>query len=265
MNDLVVVRGGGDIASGVIQKLCRSGFKVVVLEIENPSFIRRKVCYGEAVYDKEVILEGIKAVLALDFREIKSIVDKGNVAVLVDSVGDSIKELKPLVVVDAILGKKNLGTHIQMAPITVGLGPGFEAGVDVLAVIETMRGHNLGRLILKGKPQGNTGVPGKINGYGKERVVYSPNYGYIKNLKEIGDIVEAGELLAKVGESQVLSPIGGILRGLIRDGYQVTKGMKIGDIDPRLGERENCYTISDKARNIGGAVLEAIMYLRRNV
>ncbi|MEI6857088.1 selenium-dependent molybdenum cofactor biosynthesis protein YqeB [Psychrilyobacter sp.] len=263
MSELIIVRGGGDIASGVIQKFHRSGFRVVVLEVGNPSFIRRTVCYGEAVYKKEIILEGTKAVLVHGTGDVKKVLDKGEVAVIVDPCGDTIKKLKPLAVIDAILAKKNLGTNIYMAPITVGLGPGFTAGRDVDIVVETMRGHDLGRLIFSGEAKKNTGIPGVIKGYGLERVIYSETDGIIKNIKDIGNFVEKDEIFAFIGDIQIKSPLTGILRGLIRDGYRVTKGFKIGDVDPRQDQQQNCYTISDKARNIGGSALEAVLYLRR--
>lgn len=265
MSDLVIIRGGGDIASGVIQKFHRSGFRVVVLEVKKPSFIRRTVSYGEAVYQTEVTLEGSRAVLAHRIEEVDYILDRGDIAVIVDPCGDTIKKLKPLAVIDAILAKKNLGTNIHMAPITVGLGPGFNVGKDVAVVIETIRGHDLGRLIFSGQAKKNTGIPGIIKGYGQERVIYSEAHGIIKNVKDIGDFVEKNEIVALVGDVQIRSPLTGILRGLIRDGYRVPKGFKIGDVDPREDEQQNCYTISDKARNIGGAALEAVLYLRRKI
>lgn len=265
MKDVIVIRGGGDIASGVIQKFHRSGFKVIVLEIEKPSFIRRKICYGEAVYEGEMFLEGSKAILAQNIFEAEEIIKNNQIAILIDQAGNIIKKLKPLAVIDAILAKKNLGTNTGMAPITIGLGPGFEAGKDVNIAIETMRGHDLGRLIFKGKTQENTGIPGIIEGYGKERVIYSKVSGVIKNTKKIGDLIKKNEVLGYIGEIEIKSPLTGIIRGLIRDGYRVPKGFKIGDVDPRLEEKKNCFTISDKARNIGGSALEAFFYLRRRL
>lgn len=265
MKDLIIVRGGGDIASGIIQKFHRSGFKVLVLEVEKPSFIRRTVCYGEAVYEKEIFLEESKAILASGIDEINKIIEGGDIAIAIDPYGDLIKKLKPLAVIDAILAKKNLGTTISMAPITIGLGPGFNAGKDVDIVIETMRGHNLGRLIFSEYAKDNTGTPGIIKGYGRERVIYSDVPGIIKNKKKIGDIVEKDEIIAFIGDIPVRSPLTGILRGLIREGYNVTKGFKIGDVDPRKDEQQNCYTISDKSRNIGGSALEAVLYLRKKI
>lgn len=265
MENLVVVRGAGDIASGVIQKLHRCGFYVVALEVEKPSFIRRKVCFGEAIYEGTVEIEGSRARYAESTEEAEEICRKGEISILVDPQGKSIPELKPLAVVDAILAKKNYGTNRDMAPITIGLGPGFEAGRDVDIAVETMRGHDLGRLIFQGKPCENTGVPGVVGGYGRERVIYSEVGGTIKNIKEIGDFVEKGEVIALIDNTKVISPLTGVLRGLIRNGYQVPKGFKIGDVDPRKDQQQNCYTISDKARNIGGSALEAVLYLRRKI
>ena len=262
MENLVVVRGAGDIASGVIQKLHRCGFYVVALEVEKPSFIRRKVCFGEAIYEGTMEIEGSRARYAKNTEEAEGICRKGEIAILIDPQGKSIPELKPLAVVDAILAKKNYGTNRGMAPITIGLGPGFEAGRDVDIAVETMRGHDLGRLIFQGKPYENTGVPGVVGGYGRERVIYSEGEGVIVNKKRIGDIVEEEEVIATIGKTQVRAPLGGVIRGLIRNSYSVSRGLKIGDIDPRREQVKNCFTISDKARNIGGAVLEAILILK---
>ena len=264
---VVVVRGGGDIATGSIQKLYRAGFKVLVLEIAKPSAIRREVAFCEAVYEKEIVIEGIKAKLCSNLEEIERCWDKKQIPILIDSKGESIEKVKPQVVVDAILAKKNCGTTIDMAPITIGLGPGFIAGEDVDIVVETMRGHNLGKLIFEGRPMENTGIPGIIKGVGKERVIYSPCKGVIKNISKIGDMVEKNQIIATVNGVEVLATISGVLRGLIRDGYEVPERFKIADIDPREEELANCFTISDKARAVGGAVLEAVLYLKhqRNI
>lgn len=260
--DIIIVRGGGDIASGAIQKLHRSGFKVLVLEIEKPTSIRRKVSFSEALYENQVTIEDLIAVYVKNIKEIYEAWKLKKIPVVVDPRGEYIKLLKPYVVVDAILAKKNLGTNRNMAFITIGLGPGFEAGKDVDVVIETNRGHNLGRLILNGKAAEDTGIPGVIGGYSKERVIYSPCSGIIHNVKEIGDIVKSGEIIAQVEKLQVKSNIAGVLRGIIRNNSKINAGLKIADVDPRFSERENCYTISDKARNIGGAVLEAVLYIK---
>lgn len=262
-DDIVVVRGGGDIASGAIQKLYRSGFKVLVLETETPSAIRRKVAFCEAVYEKEIEIEGIKARLVDNDEEIQDCWDSDVLPVMIDSRGKVIERLKPLAVVDGILAKQNFGTKRSMAPITVALGPGFSAPEDVDIVIETMRGHNLGRIIEEGRASENTGVPGIIAGVGIERVIYSDYSGVITNIEKIGNVVEKGDIIAVVGDNEIYASISGVLRGIIRDGYKVKKGLKIADIDPRISEKDNCFTISDKARNIGGAVLESILYLKK--
>lgn len=263
MKDIVVVRGGGDIATGTIQKLHRAGFKVLVLETETPTTIRRKAALSEAVYDGIAVVEDIKGVLVFKEEEIQEAWDKGFVPVVVDPKGNFIEKLKPMAVVDGILAKKNLGTTKDMAPITIGLGPGFKAGLDVDIVIETMRGHNLGRLIFQGYAQKNTGSPGNIGGYDIERVIYSSFQGKIVNLKEIGDFVKEGETLATIEGQEVKTVIPGVLRGIIKEGFQVNIGLKIADVDPRYEQVENCSTISDKARTIGGGVLEGILMLLR--
>lgn len=263
IDDIIVVRGGGDIASGAIQKLYRSGFKVLVLETETPSAIRRKVAFCEAVYEKEIEIEGIKARLVANDEEIQDCWDSDVLPVMIDSRGKVIERLKPLAVVDGILAKQNFGTKRSMAPITIALGPGFSAPEDVDIVIETMRGHNLGRIIEEGRASENTGVPGIIAGFGIERVIYSDYSGVITNIEKIGNVVEKGDVIAVVGDNEIYASISGVLRGIIRDGYKVKKGLKIADIDPRISEKDNCFTISDKARNIGGAVLESILYLKK--
>ena len=266
LENLVVVRGGGDIATGTIYKLYQCGFKVLILEILNPSAIRRNVAFSEAVYQGEQTVENVTCVLAADPEEAMRLLREGKLVMMIDPKGTCIPRMNPFAVVDGILAKKNLGTHREMAPVTVALGPGFTAGVDVDAVIETKRGHSLGRVIYHGDAIKNTGVPGMIGGYANERVIRSPGEGILKNVRKITDVVTRGEVIAvveKEGESiPVRATIDGLLRGLIRDGYPVTKNFKIADIDPRMDEYENCFTISDKARCIAGGVLEAIMHLR---
>ena len=259
---LVIVRGGGDLATGTIHRLWSSGFRVLVLETEYPASIRRQVSVSEAVYEGRAEVEGMQALLIRSPEEMQSIWEKDAVPVLVDPKGNSIKELCPDVVVDAIIAKKNLGTSKDMAPLTIGLGPGFIAGEDVDVVIETKRGHNLGRVIRSGSAVPNTGIPGNIGGYAKERVLHAKEAGTLYHVCAIGDVVERGEKIAYIQkenqEVPVYATISGIIRGLIRDGYPVTKGFKIADIDPRKEELENCFTISDKARCIAGSVLEVI-------
>lgn len=265
INDMVIVRGGGDIATGVIQKLFRSGFKVLVLEVEKPTAIRRKVSLCEAVFDQKVVVEDIEAVLVKDIEAIEKAWNDGFVPVMVDETGESIRRFKPKIVVDAILAKKNLGTNRSMAPITVAIGPGFNASVDVDVVIETKRGHQLGKLIFNGCAIKNSGIPGVVGGYSIERVIHSPKTGVIHNLKNIGDVLKAGDVIALIDKIEVKTNLSGILRGIIRDNLYVTKGLKIADVDPRFSEIENCHTISDKARSIGGAVLEAILYKKNKL
>ena len=262
-DQLVVVRGAGDIATGTIQKLVRAGFLVLATETNRPSAIRRQVALSEAVYEESFTVEDITAVLVETIEKAYQVMNAGQVAIMIDPLCQVLKEVQPLAVVDAIIAKKNIGTTREMAPITIALGPGFIAGEDVDAVIETMRGHNLGRLIFLGPALPNTGVPGNIEGMGRERVLHAPVAGCISNKAAIGDSIEKGQIIAEIDGHPVIASMDGILRGLIRDGFKVSQGLKIADIDPRDSEKENCFTISDKARCIGGAVLEAILLLRK--
>ena len=272
--DLIVVRGAGDLATGTIHRLKKAGFRLLVLEAEHPAAIRRQVALSEAVYAGSARVEDVEAVrMDVDLAEKKNrkelleqemerIWKKDGVPVLVDPAGLSIAALRPAVVVYAILAKKNLGTTKEMAPLVIALGPGFTAGEDVDVVIETKRGHNLGRVIRSGSAVPNTGIPGIIGWYGKERVMHAQAEGILRNAASIGDIVEARAVIAEIetekGTVPVEASLSGLLRGLIRDGYPVTKGFKIADIDPRKEELQNCFTISDKARCIAGSVLEVI-------
>ena len=263
MKNLIIVRGGGDLATGTIYKLKKSGFPVLILEVPNPSAIRRNVAFCEAVYQGTQTVEDMTCYLVESVEQAEQFINEGKLCVLVDPMGESIARLKPLAVIDAILAKKNLGTNRNMAPITLALGPGFTAGEDVDAVIETKRGHNLGRVLWEGAAAPNTGIPGVIGGYGKERVIHCPAKGILRNVKKITDTVSRGEVIAVVeteeGNVSVRATLDGILRGLIRDGYPVHVGFKMADIDPRAEEYENCFTISDKARCIAGGVLEALL------
>ena len=259
--NIVLIRSGGDISSGIIQRLYKCGFKVIVLEIANPSSIRREVCFGEAVYRKKMTIDGITSVLVNNIDEMEKALEIGEIPVLIDEEGKYIEKLRPFVLIDAILAKKNLGTTIDMAPVTIGIGPGFYAGKDVHAVIETKRGHHLGEVIYEGEAIKNSGIPGNIGGFTKERVIHSKWEGNIENISKIGDTVKKGQVIARINGNDVLATIDGILRGIIRDGYYVTEGFKIADIDPRMDEYENCFTISDKARSVGGGALEAMLTL----
>lgn len=261
MQKICLVRGAGDIATGTIQKLVRAGFKCVVTEVSNPSSIRRKVSLSEAVYEKKTLVEDIEAVLCENLDEIGQYLERYNPVIIVDPKLTILNKMKFDVVVDAILAKKNTGLKKEMAEITIGLGPGFEAGVDCDIVIETMRGHDLARIIEQGFAKKNTSIPGIIDGFSNERVIYSDFDGRFTHIKSISDIVNKEEIIAKVGDNYIRATLDGVIRGMIRDNFEVKKGLKIIDIDPRYEEVENCFTISDKARAIGGAVLEAIMML----
>ena len=288
-NLLIICRGAGDLATGIIHRLHRAGHRVIALETDYPAAIRRQVSFCEAVYDGSAAVEGVTARLVpvltdaendteiahiasekWDRSAIEAVLEAGEVPLLIDPTGESIAHLKPDVVVDAIIAKKNLGTTINMAPLVIGVGPGFTTGKDVHLVIESMRGHNLARIITDGMAQPNTGVPGNIAGFTSERVIHATAAGYIYDVRKIGDIVQKGDEIARIYPDKgsydnklseyvpVNATITGIIRGLIREGYYFKEGFKIADIDPREGELSNCFTISDKARSIAGSVLEAV-------
>ena len=264
-NGIVVVRGGGDIATGTICRLYRCGFKLLVLEIKNPTAIRRTVALSEAVYEGQYKVEEVTAERMATVAECAGCWARDRVPLLVDPTADCLRKVQPIALIDAILAKKNCGTAKNMAPITIGLGPGFCAGKDVHAVIETARGHHLGRIIFAGSAQDNSGIPGMIGGYAKERVLYAPHAGIIETLVDIGCRVKRGETLARIDGAELTAPIPGLVRGMIRNRTRVTQGCKIGDIDPRIEEANNCYTISDKARCISGSVLEALIFLGKRI
>lgn len=304
-NLLIICRGAGDLATGIIHRLHRAGHRVIALETDYPAAIRRQVSFCEAVYDGSAAVEGVTARLvpALADAEtdtetysgisdtpaahiasekwgssaIEAVLEAREVPLLIDPKGESIALLRPDVVVDAIIAKKNLGTTINMAPLVIGVGPGFTAGQDVHLVIESMRGHNLARIITDGMAQPNTGVPGNIAGFTSERVIHAPAAGYIHDVRKIGDIVQKGDEIARIYPDKesydnalpeyvpVNATITGIIRGLIREGYYFREGFKIADIDPRESELTNCFTISDKARSIAGSVLEAVSAFEHGV
>ena len=304
-NLLIICRGAGDLATGIIHRLHRAGHRVIALETDYPAAIRRQVSFCEAVYDGSVAVEGVTARLVpaltdaeidtetysgindtpaapiasekWDSSAIEAVLEAGEVPLLIDPKGESIALLKPDVVVDAIIAKKNLGTTINMAPLVIGVGPGFTAGQDVHLVIESMRGHNLARIITDGMAQPNTGVPGNIAGFTSERVIHAPAAGYIHDVRKIGDIVQKEDEIARIYPDKesydnalseyvpVNATITGIIRGLIREGYYFREGFKIADIDPRESELTNCFTISDKARSIAGSVLEAVSAFEHGV
>ena len=320
-NLLIICRGAGDLATGIIHRLHRAGHRVIALETDYPAAIRRQVSFCEAVYDGSAAVEGVTARLVpaladakndtesatetdaetdagiateiysgindtpaahiasekWDSSAIEAVLEAGEVPLLIDQKGESIALLKPDVVVDAIIAKKNLGTTINMAPLVIGVGPGFTAGQDVHLVIESMRGHNLARIITDGMAQPNTGVPGNIAGFTSERVIHAPAAGYIHDVRKIGDIVQKGDEIARIYPDKesydnalseyvpVNATITGIIRGIIREEYYFREGFKIADIDPRESELTNCFTISDKARSIAGSVLEAVSAFEHGV
>jgi xanthine dehydrogenase accessory factor len=257
---LVLIKGAGDLATGCALRLRRSGFRVVMTELPEPRAVRRTVAFCEAVLDGSAEVEGLRARRAGDPGEARRIIRDGEVAVLVDPAGGLARALRPDVVVDARMAKRNLGTSREEAPIVIGLGPGFRASDDAHAVIETNRGHFLGSVILEGEAEPNTGVPGDIGGHGSERLLRSPAEGRLRARRAIGDSVAVGDVVAEVSGHVVRAGVAGILRGLTRDGSKVGRAQKIGDVDPRA-RREHCFTVSDKARAVAGGVLEAILHL----
>ena len=258
-NMRIVIKGAGEMATGIACRLFMANLKsLVMLEIPRPISVRRGVAFSEAVYEKEKEVEGVKAECAVNFAQVFDAWSRGDIAVIVDPEWGFINELKPDVVIDAIMAKRNTGTKSEEAPLVIGVGPGFTAPREVHVVVESNRGHNLGKTIYSGSAEPHTGIPGSTMGYTRERVLRAPHGGRIKHKKDIGDTIKKGDLILYVDESPLFAPIDGILRGLIRE-IEVTAREKVGDIDPR-GIKEHCYTVTDKARAIGGGVLEAIMH-----
>ncbi len=300
-DQLVIVRGGGDIATGTIWALRRAGFPVLILESDHPSAIRRSVALSEAVYEGSATVEDLTVQLAENLDQAEYFLFQDQIALMVDPEGKTIRDIVHIeekysewdtglttlegggrhlfltAVVDAILAKRNLGTRIDMAPFVIALGPGFTAGEDCHVVIETMRGHNLARPLTEGGAIPNTGIPGMIAGHAADRVIHSPVDGIVRNIASIGDVVKEGQTICRIevlkdsaensekidsvsqGYVEVKAPFTGLLRGLIRDGFPVVKGFKIADVDPREEQKDNCFTISDKARAIGGAVVQELV------
>ena len=259
LRDLVIiVKGGGEMGSGVVHRLVRSGFKVCITEIPEPLAVRREVSFCEAVFSGQQKVEGLIGKRVHNPEEVFRAWEKGLVPVLIDPECAVRKILKPEVIVDAILAKKSPTARIIDAPLVIALGPGFRAGVDVHYVIETNRGHFLGKVIEEGEAEPDTGIPGVIGGYTWERVLRAPAEGTFQGRRKIGERVQKGDVIAEVGGKPAVTMIDGVLRGVLRDGVFVTEKMKVGDVDPRA-MREHCFTISDKARAIGGGVLEAIL------
>ena len=259
---LVLIKGAGDLASGVAARLYRCGFPVAMTELPHPLMVRRTVAFGEAVYEGEVEVEGLTARRVAHAEEARLTLAAGVMPVLVDPAAASAAALAPRVLVDAIMAKRNTGTALTDAPAVIALGPGFTAGVDCHAVVETNRGHCLGRVILEGSAEPDTGRPGVIGGKTDERILRAPVAGAVEAHASIGERVVVGAVVARIHGLDVSGGTSGVLRGLVRPGAVVPAGEKIGDVDPRA-EPEHCYLISDKALAIAGGVLEAILRLRR--
>ena len=257
---LVVIRGAGDIATGVALRLRRAGLSVVMTDLEQPTAIRRTVAFSQAIVHGEATVEDLTARRAESPEEALELLRGGVIPVLGDPRGDCVPALRPDAVVDAILAKRNLGTRRDDAPVVVGVGPGFTAGEDCHAVVETMRGHYLGRVLYRGSAQPNTGIPGLIGGFAGERVLRAPADGVFRMLLDIGAEVRTGDVAAEVAGLPMVCTLDGVLRGILPDGTPVRKGMKAGDIDPRC-KLEHCYCASDKALAVGGGVLEALLCL----
>ncbi len=255
----IVIKGAGEMATGIACRLFMANFKQIAMtEIPKPLTVRRTVAFSEVIYEKEWSVEGVTAALATKADEIVKIWNAGKIAVIVDPEWKIVEEMKPDIVIDAIMAKRNIGTKKDEAPLVIGAGPGFSAPQDVHAVIESNRGHNLGRVFYSGAAEPYTGTPGPVMGYTTERVLRSPHEGMVKHVKAIGDYAKKGETVMFVNDTPVQAPFDGLLRGLIRE-IHVETNEKIGDIDPKA-TREYCYIITEKARAIGGGVLEAIMH-----
>ncbi len=260
-NNLVLVKGGGDIGTGVAWRLFRAGFPVVVTELPDPLVIRRAVAFAAAMHKGHHTVEGVVARRVASVEAAGLALRAGEIPVLADPEASCRHRLKPRVLVDATIAKRNTGTHVDDAPLVVALGPGFTAGVDCHAVVETCRGHTLGRVYWEGAACADTGTPGRILGYDAERVLHAPCDGVLHACRDIGDMVQPGDVIATVSDTALVATFPGVLRGLLHEGCRVCKGLKVGDVDPRA-VREHCFTISDKALAMGGAVLCAIMTWR---
>ena len=255
---LVLIRGAGDLASGVAARLHRCRFPVVMTELPQPLVVRRTVSFAEAVYEGEVQVEGIRACRVDDVAAAHRALRQGLIPILVDPEAKCRADLNPDVLVDAIMAKRNTGTTITDAPLVIALGPGFTAGVDCHAVIETNRGHALGRVVYEGCAEPDTGQPGDVGGKTSERILRAPVTGVVEGTAAIGEQVAKGQLVARVGHHAVHASTAGVLRGMLRSGTHIARNVKIGDVDPRA-EPAHCAIISDKALAIAGGVLEAIL------
>ena len=260
----VLIKGAGDLASGIACRLRNSGYEILMTELAVPTTVRRTVAFSRAVYEGTCEVEGIEGVLVGSLKQITKVQKEGKIAVLIDETVAILRTYQPQVLIDAVLAKKNTGTSISDAPLVIGVGPGFEAGKDVHVVIETKRGHDLGRVIRQGSAIPNTGVPGDIGGYTTERLLRAGAAGVFHPAVTIGDLVEKGQIVAETAGIPIYAQMSGIVRGMLQEGVEVSCGMKVGDIDARC-ELQHCYSVSDKARAIGGGVLEAIAAFEHDV
>jgi xanthine dehydrogenase accessory factor len=257
-NTLILMRGGGDLATGAGVRLVRAGFPLVITELPRPLAVRRTVAFASAVACRVTEVEGIRARLAESPAAAFALAARGEIGVLVDPDGDAISDLRPSVLVDARMKKHPAEEDLDQAPLVIGLGPGFIAGRNCHAVVETNRGHFLGRVYWEGSAEANTGTPDRIGGQDALRVLRAPCSGSLQTMAEIGALLAAGQVVARIGDQTVKAPFAGLLRGLLADGSAVIDGDKIGDIDPRA-KRIHCLTVSDKALAVGGGVLEAVL------
>ena len=253
----ILIKGAGDLATGIAYRLKKAGHDILMTDIAVPTTVRRTVAFSRAVYEGRAVVEDMEAVLVHGADEVREVLDSDRIAVIVDEAAEIRTEFEPDIVVDAILAKRNLGTAITDAELVIGVGPGFTAGADCHCVVETKRGHYLGRVLYEGSAIPNTGVPGEVGGYSTERIIRAEAEGVFNPLHKIGDCVTEGEPVAESGGVIITARMPGIIRGMLQAGVHVTPGMKCGDIDARC-ELEHCYTISDKARAVGGGVLEAV-------
>lgn len=255
---LTMIRGGGDLASGIAIRLVRSGLHVVITELPQPLVVRRLVSFAEAVHEREWTVEDITGKLIQDPADADQAHQAGMIPVLVDPDLSTLQIFQPEVLIDARMRKKPPEAGMGQAGLVIGLGPGFTAGKDCHAVVETNRGHQLGRVYWEGTAEEDTGIPGEVRGYRQERVLRAPASGVLKNFQEISDLIDRGDRIAAVNDRVVTAPFAGVIRGLLRSGTTVKEGMKIGDVDPR-SKPEYARIVSDKSRCLGGAVLEAIL------
>jgi len=259
-DQLVIVKGAGDLGSGCAARLHRAGFRLLMTELPQPLVIRRAVSFASAVYQEQITVENITAQLASNDDKIRAAWEKDQLPISVDPEANAVQRWQPEIVIDTIMAKRNTGTRITDAPVVIAIGPGFVAGQDCHAVVETSRGHNLGRVYYSGACEPDTTTPGRLGGQDEKRVLRAPTEGIFRAQRHIGDQVNAGQIIAYVNQTPIHTEIDGVVRGLLADGLHVPAGMKVGDVDPR-GVAEHCFTISDKAWAIGGGVLEAILRL----